>query len=137
MAIYVYDKATGALVSYCPEDTDPVADAATLAAQNLVAVRGLPPLDDTHAWDAATRSVVIVKAPPVPRLIGTGRWVLRFTPDEFDAISTSTDKVVKHFMYALNRTVEIDLNDPSIMQGVGYLASIGLIQPARVAEIMA
>jgi hypothetical protein len=31
MAIYVYNTTTGALVSYCPDDIDPVAPSATLA----------------------------------------------------------------------------------------------------------
>jgi hypothetical protein len=58
MALYVYNATTGALVSWCQNDTDPVADQSTLTAKGLAVVTGLPPLDATHAWSSATKTVV-------------------------------------------------------------------------------
>ena len=72
MAIYVYTTATGALYSWAPNDTDPVADAQTLAANGLTAVSGLPALDPSHAWDPATKTVISVTPPPAPKPIDTG-----------------------------------------------------------------
>jgi hypothetical protein len=137
MAIYVYNTADGTLASYCPNDTDPVADSATLKANGLAAISGLAPLDPTHAWNPATRTVVTVSAPVLPRPFGTGLWILRFTPAEFQAINASTDAQVEQWLYALNHTTQIDLNDPVIAQGVAYLVSINLLQSARTAAILA
>ena len=67
MAIYVYNTATGVLVSYCPNDTDPVAPAATLAANGLTAVSGLPALSPTTQWSATSKTVVTVTAPVAPK----------------------------------------------------------------------
>jgi|SRR5579871_3782599 len=137
MALYVYNVASGALVSWCPGDTDPVASDSHLAANGLAVVTGLPAIDATHAWDTVSKTIVVVAAPIIPRLIITAKWILRFTAAEFSAISASTDPVVLQFMYALNHTTDLDLNDPSTMQGVNYMVSIGLLQSARVAAIMA
>lgn len=137
MAIYVYDSTSGALRSYCPADSDPVADAATLAAKGLAVAKGLPALDATHAWDATTRAVVVVAATPTPAPIATGKWILRFTALEFQAINASPDAQVQQFMYALNHTTQIDLADPVVVNGVKYLVSLNLLASARVAVVMA
>lgn len=137
MAVYVYNVATGALVSWCPGDTDPVASADVLTANGLASVSGLAALDVTHAWDAATRSVVVVTAPVPPQLIQTGVWILRFTPTEFKAIMASTDPVVQQFLYALNHTTQIDLTLSQITNGVAYLITAGLLQSSRQAAILA
>ena len=70
MAIYVYVTNTGALYSYCPNDTDPVAPLATLQKNGLTAVSGLPQLSPTVAWNPASKTTqavvpVAVSAPPV------------------------------------------------------------------------
>lgn len=139
MAIYVYDIATGTLVSYCPGDNDPVADTATLAAQNMGVAKGLPPLasDRSNLWDAATKTVISVTPPPTPKPIKTADWLLRFTPDEVQGILQSNDKVVKHFVFALGHSTDIDLSHASMINGGNYLVSIGLLTAARAAIIMA
>lgn len=136
MAIYVYKTADGALVSWCPNDTDPVADTEHLAENGLTAIAGLSPLDDTHVWSEAAKTVVAASAPALPNIVATGEWLMRFTPAEFEAVTSSQDAVVKQVVYALNHTVEIDLNSALIQQGVGYLAQLGLIQQARAAIIL-
>lgn len=139
MAIYVYDNFTGVLVSYCPGDNDPVADAATLAAQNMSVAKGLPPLasDRSNFWDAATKTVVSTTPPPTPKPIKTADWLLRFTADEVQGILQSNDKVVKHFVFALGHSVDIDLSHQSMINGANYLVSTGLLTAARAAIVMA
>lgn len=137
MALYVYVATTGQLYSWSPNDTDPVADAATLREAGLTPLTGLPALDDSHVWDAATKTVIAATPAPVPQPISTGKWILRFTPQEFQAISASTDATVQQFLYALNHTTQIDLSDPVIKGGVGYLVSADLLQQSRVAAILA
>lgn len=137
MAVYVYNTTTGALYSWSPNDTDPVASADVLAAAGLAAVSGLVALDASHAWDATTKTVITVTPPPTPKPIATGKWILRFTAAEFQAISANTDATVQQFMYALNHTISIDLSDPDIVNGVNYLVSLTLLGSARVTAILA
>lgn len=73
MAVYIYKTASGDLMSWCPKDTDPVADDATLTKGGPTKVSGLPALDDAHAWDAAQKTVVSKDAPvelPIPEVSG-------------------------------------------------------------------
>lgn len=137
MAIYVCQITGGALVSYCPDDTDPVADSATLAAKALEAHTGLPALDATHQWDAATKSVVTVSAATLPNLVPAFDFIQCFTGAEAAAIKASTDPLVIRFLLMLSVTQQIDLNSATVQNGVGYLASIGLIAQARVPQILA
>ncbi len=71
MAIYIYNLSDGSLYSWCPKDTDPVANPAQLAANGLGAVSGLPPLSPTVSWIPATLTTsthlpaTTVSAPPV------------------------------------------------------------------------
>lgn len=148
MAIYVYVtdpslmddenyQRLGALVSWCHNDKDQVADDKTLKIRGLSIISGLPELDSTHVWDEATHTVVEVAAPVIPRPISTGKWILRFTSDEYAAIDASKDKDVRHFLFALNHTTEVDLADPVIVQAVDYLATLNLITADRVAPLLA
>jgi hypothetical protein len=137
VAIYVYAITTGALVSYCPNDSDPVADAATLKGKGLTATKGLPPLDATHQWDEATKTVVTVAAAILPNFIPAYQFVNCFTGAETVAIQASTDPLVKRFLLMLSVTQQVDLNDSTVQNGVGYLASIGLIAQSRVSQILA
>ena len=140
MAIYVYETATGKLHSWCPNDTDPVADAQTLAANGFTAVSGLPALDLTYAWQTSPPGVITVTAPVAPINIATGTWLLRFTPQEFAGIMASTDPIVQQFIYALNHTLQIDLADSTVVNAVGYLATYPVNAPlllsSRVAAIL-
>jgi len=137
MAIYVYVTATGQLYSYSPNDTDPVSSQSVLTANGLTAVSGLPQLGSTVAWDAVNKTTTTVAAPIVPQPILTGIWILRFTPQEFQAIAASTDATVQQFMYALNHTTQIDLSTPQMINGAAYLVSLNLLTSARAQAIMA
>jgi hypothetical protein len=136
MALYVYKIADGALYSWSPEDDGQVADDATLAAKGLAKVVGLPPLDDTHVWDAATTTVVEI-APPVPvKNIATQEWILRFTSDEYQAIKQSTNADVGHFWFSIQCSTILNLNDQAIIDGVNLLVTNGLLDSLRIPEIL-
>ena len=137
MAIYVYNTATGALVSWCPNDTDPVADAATLAANGLGVVTGLPALGPIVAWNPSTKKTQTVTPPPAPNNIATYQFVMLFTPAEHAAIVASTDQKVQQFLMALSFTQTVNLNDTTFVgPGVAYLVSIGLLTQANADLIL-
>lgn len=63
-------------------------------------------------------------------------FLSRFTMEERSAIRTSSDVIVMDLMFLLDAATYVDLSDTSLIQGVGYLAYIGLIQPQRVQDIL-
>jgi hypothetical protein len=136
MAIYIYKVADGSLYSWAPNDSDPVADDAALAAAGLAKVAGLAPLDPTHAWDATTKTVIVVAAASAPNLIATWKFVMLFTPAEHAAIAASADQKVQQFMMAVQVAQTIDLNDPVVQAGINYLASISLLTQANATLIL-
>jgi hypothetical protein len=136
MAIYVYNTTTGALVSYCPNDADPVAPAATLAANGLTAVSGLPALSPTEQWSATSKTVVTVTAPVAPNWIPTYQFILLFTPAEHAAIMASTDQSVQQFLVAISTAQQVNLNAPVVQNGINYLVSISLLTQANATLIL-
>jgi len=143
MALYVYEAATGRLESWSLDDDAPVAGAEELAAKGLASIAGLASLDETHAWDASTREVIEVAPPYKPFMISVGVWILRFTPEEYDAITSSQDKRIRWLLYALNNADDgagrkvIDLNSNTVKNGVAYMESLGLLAQDRVTAILA
>ena len=141
MAIYVCKISGGSLYSYCPSDSDPVADTATLTAAGLEAHSGLPPLDETHAWDPPTKSVIIVAArKSVPRTL---EFWQRFTQAERETLEnmaqTGTqvqkNKLAAFKTYAL-ASGTVDCNDPYVVTSVQLLESVGVIAAGRAAQIL-
>src|SRR4051794_35637728 len=106
MALFVYNTATGALVSWCPNDSDPVASGTVLAANGLASVSGLPALDATHVWDAASKTVITV-ASSAPNWIATYQFILLFTTAEHAAIAASSDQKVQQLMMAISVAQQI------------------------------
>jgi hypothetical protein len=137
MALYVYETATGRLVSWGPSDDTPVASDEVLLERGYSKATGLAALDETHAWDEATKTVVVVPAPVYPRDIPTSRFVLAFTPTELEAVRNSSDPIVKQLWIAATVVPEVDMNRQSTIDGVGYLELIGLIGEGRAAQILA
>jgi len=134
MAVYVYKVATGELYSWSPGDNDPVASDAALAAAGLAKITGLLPLDATHAWDAPSKSVVVVAARVAP--LSTWKFILLFTPAEHAAIAASTDLRVTQFMMAVQVAPTVDLNDPIVQGGLNYLVTAGLLTQANANLIL-
>lgn len=141
MAIYVYRTSDGALMSYCPNDTDQVAGASELTAQGFAALIGQAKLDATHAWDPPTHAVVIVvakKSVPTPFVF----WQ-RFTSTEREAIenlyATGT-QAVKNAIGAFKQYISIasgvDCNDAYVQAKINQLETIGVIAAGRAAQIL-
>lgn len=137
MATYIYRTSTGALYSYNPNDSDPVANQATLTANGLTALTGQLPLDLTHQWDAPTHSVVVVAAPATVRPLPTFDFLLRFTGAELQGIYTTVDTTALRPLRAIQTQAAIDLNNTTINNWLAYLVSISLLGPGRPAAITA
>jgi hypothetical protein len=83
------------------------------------------------------RGNIAVAATELPNFIPAYQFVNCFTGAETVAIQASTDPLVKRFLLMLSVTQQVDLNDSTVQNGVGYLASIGLIAQSRVSQILA
>lgn len=64
------------------------------------------------------------------------QFMALFTPTEQDAIITSTDMQVRLFLVMATGAGPIDLDNPEVMQGIQYLASLGLLTSDRAAAIL-
>ncbi len=137
MALYVYKIATGALVSWSPNDTDPVANAATLAANGFALVTGLPALSSTVAWDAPTHTTKTVVAPTPSNIINTFDFIMAFTPAELAAIRASANTTVAQFLYALQVTQGVNLNATTITNALTFLVTNSLLTAPRATAIAA
>lgn len=137
MARYICDKATGALVSYCPNDDDQIASDDVLKSKGYELVDKQLPLDETHQWDEAAKAVVVVQAPVKPHLIDNYQFILSFTPQEYDGIAKSGDLQVKLLLEALRSIGQIDLNGTTTRNGIGYIVSKGLLAQDRADAILA
>ena len=137
MALYVYKISDGTLVSWSPNDSDPVASDAVLAANGLAKVTGLLPLDNTHAWDAPTHSVVVVAFTPI-RFLSVFDFANRFTAAELAAIQASANAGVQKLVFmmplAINQT--IDLNSQVVQTVMTLLVAQGLLTQARANAII-
>jgi hypothetical protein len=60
MAIYIYNSSTGALFSWCPNDSDPIAPPSELEERGLASISGLPALDQTHVWAPTQKTVITI-----------------------------------------------------------------------------
>jgi hypothetical protein len=138
MAIYVYLTSNGALYSYCPNDTDPVASDAQLAAQGMAKKSGLLPLDATHQWDPTTLTVIVVTAPTPVNLLATYDFIMAFTAAELAAIrGTTSDNNIQQWLFAFQTTQGLNLNHGSVTTAMNYLVSHGLLTQARANTILA
>jgi hypothetical protein len=144
MAIYVYQNTTGILVSWIPEDltiaeaqaSGQLASSADLTAAGNRAKDKLPPLDETHAWDPATKTVVTVVPPTPVNLLNTFDFIMAFTPAELAGVRGSSDNEVQQFLYSLEVTQGINLNHDTIKRQVNYMVSLGLLTQTRANEIL-
>lgn len=137
MALYVYKSADGSLYSWAPTDSDPVADDATLAANGMAKVSGLPAIDSSHSWDATQKSIVNV-TPPTPAIyVEPHDFIDYFTAAEVVAIYASTDPQVIKFTKRLGVASQVNLADATVQGGLAYLTAIGLLASGRAAQITA
>lgn len=136
MALYVYRISDGVLISWGPGDDTPVATDEELAENGFAKVTGLAVIDETHAWDEATHTIVVVEARVRPRNIPTSRFVLAFTASELAAVRASSDPIVQQLWLAATVVPEIDMNRQTTIDGVGYLEATKLIASGRASVIL-
>jgi hypothetical protein len=137
MAIYVYQVSDGTLVSWAPNDTDPVADSGTLTAKGLASVSGLPALSPTVAWNPATHTTITVVAPTPANVVNTFDFIMAFTPAELAAIRASANNSIQQFLFALQVTQGVNLNAATITNSLSFLVAQSLLTAQRATAIAA
>ena len=90
----------------------------------------IPDLNNT-IWDETAESLITDI-----KILTKLAFLNRFTMSERMSIRASTDPIVFDIMNLLQNAEYVNVNDQNTMQGVGYLAMIGLIANERVAEIL-
>jgi hypothetical protein len=152
MAIYVYKTNNGALQSWIPNNLTIaqaqaqglLADNATLAANRMAAVDGLPPLDETHVWDATQKTVVVVAAPVPAPIMAVDAFILLFTDAEYQGVqhaSTLNDPAynnrIAKFNGFLQTATSINLSDPFVVGVVGTsMVNQGILTQAEADRIL-
>lgn len=129
---YLYKISDGTLVSNSALPIDPPAG---------MAVKELEPPTGGEIWDAATQA--FVEAPPSEDgLIGTRLeridFLRLFTVPERIAIRTAakSDPIIEDFMDILGAANAVWTGNLDTIAGVQYMASQGIITPARAAEVL-
>ncbi len=84
-----------------------------------------------NSWNSELEQFV-----PTSGIYTRREFLLKFTLPERIAIRASQDPVVVDIMNMLDLASYVSIADPATQQSVGYLASIGLINNNRIAEIL-
>lgn len=83
-------------------------------------------------WDTNTDTFVDKTNIVLTRLM----FMNRFTPQERIGIRSSTDPVVSDIIHMLDIAQDVTLTDPTTIQSVNYLVSVGLLTSARATTIL-
>jgi len=99
--------------------------------------------ETANIGDDYINGIFVAQAPPFvepPKVTSVSpiEFKLRFTAPERVAIYQSTDLIVKDFVSLLDdvRLTKVDLTLQANIDALGYLASLDLIAPERIAEIL-
>ncbi len=114
---------------------------------NIFTIDPLTPLTDGSALVPCATTVQVgwlyangvFSAPPVVNQttnLSFLQFVALFTETEQAAVVASSDAQVKLFLLMAAGASWIDLINPEVVNGVNYLASLGLITSARAAVIL-
>jgi hypothetical protein len=150
MAIYVYKTSNGALQSWIPDNLTVaqaqaqslLASDATLTANRMAAVDSLPPLDDTHAWDATQKTVIVVAA-PAP-IMAVDAFILLFTDAEYQGVQHASalgdptyNNRISKFNGFLQTATRVNLGDPFVVGVVGTsMVNQGILTQAEANRIL-
>lgn len=133
-------SASGALLGWAPTP----AELPTPPASSTI--REFPEWDappaEPYVWSAADRAFIVPAAAREKLTRLQFRW--RYTLDEQVALdvaekshaSATVRSTLSILRQSLAEATEIDRADPRTVQGVQYHAAVGIIAPARVAEIL-
>lgn len=130
MAWVSYNTVTGALVQISDYEI-PVTDGLSVTVYPLPKIA----LQTEYAWDANARDFTLGS----PRVLSRLAFLRRFTAPERIAIRQAalTDPIIDDAMRLLDMAELVSLDDADAQNMVGYFAQKALIQPPRVAEILA
>jgi len=137
--IAILASGAGALLAWAPTAAQLPTPPAESTVRELDAWDAPPALP--YVWSPSALDWVV---PPPPRLSRLSfRW--RYTLAEQVAIETATSSHVdatvrgtlRVLAASLAEAADVDVTDPRTVMGVQYHAALGLIAPARVAEILA
>lgn len=87
---------------------------------------------NTSKWNPDTLSLDPMSTSTLTRL----EFMNRFTPQERIAVRTSPDPMAADIMNILAIAEFVDPQDPTTVQAISYLASVGLIAQNRVEEVL-
>ena len=89
-------------------------------------------------WTFASGAFTAVLAPVVHQTTGLSflQFMALFSSSERAAIVNSNDTQAKLFIMMATGAGTLDLGNPEVVAGVGYLASLNLIAGSRVATIL-
>ena len=89
-------------------------------------------------WTFANGAFTAVGAPFAPQTSGLTflQFMALFSSAEQAAIVSSNDTQTKLFIMMATGAGALDLGNPEVVAGVGYLASLNLIAASRVATIL-
>lgn len=93
----------------------------------------------TIEFDPSGAVLSVSETPDTTRddhILSRRAFIARFTPAEFVAIVDHTDATVRYIHAQTLAADYIDLTDEQTIQGVGYLASVGVLTEARAAEVL-
>ena len=106
------------------------------AGENLATTVACPDgWPDTKQWDVATQAF-IDSTPPRPPISALA-FIGLFTLAEQLAAYASDDAAVKLTIGQTQAAGTIHLDDPRVADGLDLLASVNIIAPARIPEILA
>ncbi|HYW49042.1 MAG TPA: hypothetical protein VE861_00475 [Gemmatimonadaceae bacterium] len=131
----LFHQDTGAFIAATPKPTTPT---------ETIGVITTPEEPDltTATWDAESRSYVALA---LSRLVLSRKEFLdRLTSTELSgamALRRSSDLTVfgaiESFVLYVTVSTAIELDDPKVAEGLGFLVTVGVLQPARVPIILA
>ena len=137
--IYVLASSAGALLGWAATENElpaPPANSVVLPLSSWDAPPSLP-----YQWSATAFDWVVPASAKLTRLEFRWRYTLAEQIAIDNATNTHADATVRATLRVLSASLaeatEIDVTDPRTIQGVQYHEALGLIEPERVAEILA
>jgi hypothetical protein len=142
--IAVLASGSGALLAWASTVHDLPTPPADSTVRELDAWDAPPPLP--YVWSPADLDWIVPPAPTPPRLSRLA-FQSRYTlaeqvaielaaSDQAPSVSATDAATLRVFDRALSNATDVDVTDPRTIAGVEFHASLGLIAPARVAEIL-
>jgi hypothetical protein len=111
-----------------------LADPVVLTARGYQAIQlgGNP---NGMVWNPATRSFAAAPAPAI--VLVPWQFIQLFSPSVYGAMHNSTDPVIGQFMMMVQSANTINLSDPVVVNGIGYLQQQNVLTATQAANVLA